>query len=253
LDMDGTVNLGPTPVEGALEFLHFLKETGRRRLFLTNNPTSDASIYSEKLRKMGIEAAPQDILTSGEATARHLVSQTPYRRIFAIGTPSFETELERAGLIVTKDSPEAVVLAFDKTLTYAKLETACLLLREGLPYFATNPDKACPTDNGFIPDCGAIAALLEAASDRTPQYIGKPSTEMLRMALRKLNVEQSSAAMVGDRLYTDMKMARDSGVTAILVLSGETKESDLLEAVVKPDYIFPSLRELHKALLRCTK
>lgn len=249
LDMDGTVYLGPNPIAGSPEFLQFLITTGRKRLFFTNNPTVDASQYAAKLGRMGIDAEPGDILTSGEATARYLVSETPYRRVFVVGTPSFEDELRRAGLEVTTEQPDAVVLAFDKTLTYAKLECACLLLRAGLPYIATNPDKVCPTEYGYIPDCAANAALLSAATNgREPKYIGKPNAEMIRMGLQKLGVKADETAMVGDRLYTDMQMAYNAGTASILVLSGESTREDLIHAERQPDYIFESVRELHACL-----
>jgi HAD superfamily hydrolase (TIGR01457 family) len=248
LDMDGTVYLGKGPIPGAPEFLRYLETSGRRRLFFTNNPTSDAGQYAAKLAGMGIDAAPADILTSGEATARYLTSETPYRRVFALGTPSFEAELSRAGLELTDDNPDAVVLAFDKTLTYAKLETACLLLRNGTPYIATNPDKVCPTDYGDIPDCGAMAALLYEATGRMPKFIGKPNPEMVRMGMDKLGAAPETTAMVGDRLYTDMQMAYDSGVTSILVLSGEATRDDVAKAERKPDLVVESVAELHQML-----
>lgn len=248
LDMDGTVYLGPNVIPGAAEFIRYLRETGRQYLFLTNNPTKDAAEYSAKLRRMGIEAEPSNVLTAGEATVQYLLTQTPYRRVFAVGTPSFEAELVRAGIEVTPDCPEAVVLAFDRTLTYAKLEGACLLLRAGLPYIATNPDRVCPEAYGYIPDCGSIAALLESATGRTPLYVGKPNPELMRMAMARLNTGPRETAMVGDRLYTDMEMAYRADAPAILVLSGETLEADLAPAVRRPDFVFPSVRELHEAL-----
>jgi len=248
LDMDGTVYLGPHPIDGAPEFIHFLRETGRRLLFFTNNPSSDAKAYSVKLQGMGIDAQPQDILTAGEATARYLLSETDYRRLCVLGTPSFEEELRRTGLEVTDEHPDAVVLAFDKTLTYAKLERACLLVRQGLPYIATNPDKVCPTEYGYIPDCGAMAALIEAATGRQPKFIGKPNPEMVRMGLAKLSADPQHTAMAGDRLYTDIEMAHRAGITSILVLSGETQPEDLQRVERKPDFVFPSLAELYHAL-----
>jgi HAD superfamily hydrolase (TIGR01457 family) len=246
--MDGTIYLGKEPIPGATEFVRYLVESGRKRLFFTNNCSTDAARYADKLTTMGIAATPADILTSGEATARYLASQTPYRRVYAVGTPSLEDELRAAGLKVTDDRPEAVVLAFDKTLTYAKLERACLMLRQGLPYFATNPDKVCPTEYGYIPDCGSIAALLYEATGRRPKFIGKPNPEMVRMGLQKLGAAPETTAMVGDRLYTDMQMAYDSGITSILVLSGETKPEDLAPTTHNPDYVFDSVAKLTEAL-----
>lgn len=248
LDMDGTIYLGSRPIPGAPEFIRFLRDTGRRFLFFTNNPTRDARQYSDKLSKMGIEAAPSDILTSGEATVSYLLRETPYRRLYVLGTPSFEDELSRAGFALTETEPEALILSFDKTLTYAKLERACLLLQAGLPYLATNPDMVCPTEYGPIPDCGSMAALIEAATGRTPRFIGKPNSEMVDMGLLKIGAGKDRTAMVGDRLYTDMEMAFRSGVTPILVLSGESSMEDAERTDKKPDYVFASVRELQKAM-----
>lgn len=248
LDMDGTIYLGKNPIGGSKEFIDYLNASGRRHLYFTNNPSADAAQYAKKLAGMGIQAQPEDILTSGEATARYVVSETPYRKLFVVGTPSFEEELRRAGLEPATDGVDAVVLAFDKTLTYAKLERAALLLRTGIPYIATNPDKVCPTDYGYIPDCGATAALLFEATGRTPRYIGKPNPEMVRMALQKLDADVESTVMVGDRLYTDMQMAFNSSVSSILVLSGESTAEDVQRAERKPDFVFESVRELRKAL-----
>ncbi len=186
LDMDGTIYLGPTPIPGAPEFVQYLRDTGPRFLFFTNNSSADAQRYAEKLTTMGIAATRSDVLTSGEATVRYLIAETSHRRVYVVGTPSFEAEVDDAGLTRTETDPEAVVLAFDRTLTYEKLERACLLLREGLPYYATNPDKVCPTEYGYIPDCASMAALLHEATGRTPEFIGKPNPTMVRMALEKL-------------------------------------------------------------------
>jgi HAD superfamily hydrolase (TIGR01450 family) len=227
----------------------YLTRTGRRTLFFTNNPSASAGGYSDKLSSMGIPADPADILTSGEATARHLLTETPYRRVYLVGVPSLEEEFRMRGLELVEENPDAVVLAFDKTLTYEKLEHACHLLRAGLPYIATNPDKVCPTEHGPIPDCGSMAALLFEATGRKPQFIGKPNAEMVRMGLDKLgNANPATAAMVGDRTYTDMEMAYSTGITSILVLSGETTQADVDGLQRRPDYVFDSVRELHGAL-----
>ncbi len=248
LDMDGTLYLGGNPLEGAADFIAYLAESGRNRLFFTNNCSVDAAQYEKKLGKMGIPAVRGDILTSGEATVRYLLNETPYRRVYPLGTPSFEAELIDAGLRLADEEPDAVVLAFDRTLTYAKLAKACAFLRNGTPYIATNPDKVCPTETGYIPDCGSMAALLFESTGRTPKYIGKPNPEMVNMGLQKLGGEAAKTAMVGDRLYTDMQMAYDSGVASILVLSGETKDADVREASRQPDFVFDSVKTLHAAL-----
>ena len=247
LDMDGTIYLGPRAIPGAREFIEYLRASGRSHLFFTNNSSASAGQYAVKLATMGIPAETADILTSGEAMVRFLLRHTEHRRVFVVGTPSFEAEVDAAGLLRTEDKPDAVVLAFDRTLTYAKLELACLLLRAGTPYYATNPDKVCPTEYGYIPDCGSMAALLREATGRMPQFIGKPHSEMVRIGLKKLGASPDSTAMIGDRLYTDMQMAYDAGIMSILVLSGETGEKDLAGADRKPDFMFASVAELRQA------
>ncbi|NUM55167.1 MAG: HAD-IIA family hydrolase [Candidatus Hydrogenedentes bacterium] len=248
LDLDGTIYLGKNPLPGAAEFIRFLVESGRPHLFFTNNSSRSAREYAEKLTTMGIPSTPDDVLSSGEATARYLLSETPHRRLFVVGTPSFELELRQAGFELADSNPDAVVLGFDNTLTYAKLERACLLLRQGLPFYATNPDKVCPTEYGYIPDCGSIAALLHEAAQRTPEFIGKPNPAMVRMGMAKIGATPGATAMVGDRLYTDMQMAYNAGTTSILVLSGETARKDLDGAGRTPDFVFESVQELHAAL-----
>jgi HAD superfamily hydrolase (TIGR01457 family) len=248
LDLDGTVYLGSNAIPGAAQCISYLRDAGLQLLFFTNNSTRDAALYAEKLLGLGIPAGPEEILTSGEATVRYLLTQTPYRRVYAVGTPPFERELLNAGFELDNQQPQAVVLAYDRTITYAKLETAALLLQDGLPYFATNPDWVCPTERGPIPDCGSMAALLEKATGRLPQFIGKPHRHMIDMALDKLQASPETTAMVGDRLYTDMQMAYDSGITSVLVLSGETQKADLDAADRRPDFVFASLAELHTVL-----
>ncbi len=248
LDMDGTVYLGPNPITGSSAFIRYLQEAQIPFLFLTNNPSADAVYYRDKLARMGIKVEPSNILTAGAATAAYLREETDYRKLCVLGTPSFEQELLRAGMDLESESPDAVVIAFDKTLTYAKLERACLLLSEGLPYIATNPDRVCPTEYGYIPDCGSIAALIEAATGRTPRFIGKPEPAFARMALRFLGRQADHTAMVGDRLYTDMAMAKRAGMAGILVLSGESTSEDVETSPEAPDFVFLSVHELHEAL-----
>lgn len=248
--MDGTIYLGNRKLPGAGEFIEYLNSSGRKFLFFTNNPTKDARQYEEKLRKLGIEVCRDRILTSGMATIEYLKRETNYRRLFTVAPPSFEEELKACGFVLTDEKPEAVVISFDITLTYEKLRKATYFIRQGLPYFGTNPDLVCPTEEGPIPDCGAIASLLYCATGRYPKYIGKPNPEMIQMALKVLGEGKEVTAMVGDRLYTDMEMAYRSGVTSILVLSGETKKEDLSRVKRKPDFIFDSIAELLSELQR---
>ncbi len=248
LDMDGTVYLGSRLLPGSLDFLHYLAETGRDHLFLTNNSSRNSHYYAQKLTKLGWTAQPEEILTSGEATALYLGGIKPAAKLYLLGTPDLEAEFEAHGFILTDEQPEYVVLGFDMTLTYEKLVRACDLIRAGVPFIATHPDLNCPTETGYIPDCGAMTALITASTGVRPRVIGKPNREIIDAMFRKKPVQRTQVAMVGDRLYTDIVMGHNAEVTSVLVLSGEAKESDIPEAPVKPDYVVAGLGALFESL-----
>ena len=248
LDMDGTVYLGSRLLPGSLDFLRYLGETGRDHLFLTNNSSRNAEYYAQKLTKLGWPAQPDEILTSGEATALYLGGLKPAARVYLLGTPDLETEFAAHGFVLTDENPDYVVLGFDMTLTYDKLVRACDLVRGGVPFIATHPDLNCPTETGYIPDCGAMTALITASTGVTPKVIGKPNREIIDAMFRKKPVRRDQVAMVGDRLYPDIVMGHNAGVTSVLVLSGEAKESDIPAAPVKPDHVTGGLGALYEAL-----
>jgi 4-nitrophenyl phosphatase/NagD protein len=248
LDMDGTVYLGNKILPGVLEFLSYLRTTGRDFLFLTNNSSKDATFYANKLGRLGIDCSESNILTSGEATALYLKNTKNCKNIYLLGTPALEEEFRRHGFIITADNPEYVVLGFDTTLTYEKLVIACDLIRHNTPYIATHPDFNCPTETGYIPDCGAMAALIKASTGCSPQVVGKPNKEIVEALLNIKSYPLEEMAMVGDRLYTDIATGCNAGMVSVLVLSGESKISDVEQSVFKPDYIFDNLGGLGQAL-----
>lgn len=231
VDQDGTVYLGEDLLPGARRFFTLLARHGRDYLFLSNNSSQDARYYVDKLGRLGLPVTPRQVMTSGDATTGYLAEQMPGARLFVLGTPSLEGELQRAGFTLVAEpgadgrgSVDAVVLGFDKTLTYRKLELAAGLLLAGVPYFATHADLVCPTPHGPIPDAGSIIALLERSTGRLPLVIGKPEPRLVQLALARFDRTAEQAAMIGDRLYTDMEMAHRAGITSLLVLSGETRQ-----------------------------
>lgn len=249
LDMDGTFYLGDKLIPGSLEFMKLLKETGKDYLFVTNNSSCDAGFYAEKLSRMGWKSTSSEILTSGEATAIYLKKQKPNAKVYLLGTPQLEAEFSAHGFILTEHEPDYVIIGFDKTLTYQKLATACNLLRAGVPFIATHPDINCPTEDGFIPDCGAMLELIKSSTGIVPQkIIGKPNKEIVEAVLMKKNYQLSEVAMIGDRLYTDIATGNKAGITSILVMSGETTAETLKNSDIQPDYIFENLGTLAKAL-----
>lgn len=248
LDMDGTIYLGDTILPGALDFLNYLKSTNREWIFLTNNSSCSSDYYARKLTRMGWETDTSHILTSGEATALYLKGQSPGARVFLLGTEDLAAEFCCHGFSLTDENPQYVVLGFDKTLTYEKLSAACTFIRQGVPFIATHPDINCPTEEGFIPDCGALIACISASTGKTPYVIGKPHADIIEAIFRRSDYRSYQMAIVGDRLYTDIATGKNAGISSVLVLSGETQADEAAKATIVPDYIFKHLGELQKAL-----
>ena len=254
-DLDGTTYLGDRLLPGARELYDLLHEQGRKILYLTNNSSRSAEEYRGKLSRLGIPALPSEVLTSGTATIRYLRQQGNCRRLFALAAPGFEGELRSAGFQLVSDvadRPDCVVLAFDTTLTYEKLRRACAMILAGARFVATHPDPVCPTPDGPIPDCGSMIALISKATGAVPTVIGKPNRAMLTYALEHIGCAANEAAMIGDRLATDMRIGIQAGLTTILVESSATaRENRAPElAAIEPDYRLASLMELIEQLQR---
>lgn len=243
LDMDGTLYLGDHIFECTSDFLNGLSSAGRRYLFLTNNSSRSVKEYLGKLDGMGLHAAYKDVFTSSLATMIYL-RKIGGQKIFLMACDSVEQEFLEAGFILNEDNPEYVVLCFDKTLTYQKLEAACNLIQRGAKFIATHPDNVCPTETLPIPDAGAMIKLIETATNVSPKVIGKPNVEMIESALSKLNAKPEETAIVGDRIYTDMEMGFRAGLTTVLVLSGEASIEDVQNAARKPDYVLDSVADI---------
>lgn len=244
LDMDGTFYLGENRIDGALDFLKKVKETGKDFVFFTNNSSKNGSMYIEKLARMDCHITPDQIMTSGDVTAEFLNANYPDKRVYLAGTPALEETFIKAGIYLTKEMPDIVVVGFDMTLTYEKLERVCTYIRNGAMFLATHKDINCPTEDGFIPDCGAMCAAITLSTGVEPRYLGKPCKETLDMVLRKTGYKKEEIAFVGDRIYTDVATGVNNGAAGILVLSGETKMEDIPVSDVKPDAVFTSLKDM---------
>ena len=168
--------------------------------------------------------------SSGDVAIEYLLRSTPHRSAYVVGTPGLVEDARAAGLRIDEESPDCVLLGYDSTLTYAKLEIACRHIFAGKPYYATHPDRTCITQHGLIPDIAAIIAACEAVTTIPPtRVLGKPSPEMVEVALRRIGggATVETTAMVGDQLDTDLTMARDSGLVGVLVMTGETTPAKL--------------------------
>ena len=249
VDMDGTFYLGDQLLPGALDFIQVITEHGQEFIFLTNNSSQSSQKYAQKITRLGLPIAANRVFTSGEAAALYLQSVAPHARLFLAGTPELEKEFTQHGFSLVQQTPDWVVLGFDTTLTYHKLWQVCDFVRAGLPYLATHPDFNCPTPGGYMPDIGAMIAFIKASTGREPDLVvGKPNRLIVDMLAQKLALPVETLTMVGDRLYTDIALGQTAGVPTVLVLSGETRPEDLVGSPYHPDYIFPDLGELARAL-----
>jgi HAD superfamily hydrolase (TIGR01450 family) len=260
LDMDGTIYKGSTLFNFTKPFLASLREMGIGYTFLTNNPSKSVKDYLAKLASLGIEADETQLYTSTQCTMEFLQKNYPKaKRIFTLGTPSMCAEFERNGFELCADSPldepDAVVVAFDMTLSYDPLCRAAWWIKKGKPYIATNPDFVCPTDQPTVlVDCGAICACLQAATGRVPDAVmGKPHPSMLSGILQRHGLKPHELAMVGDRTYTDMAMAKCAGANGVLVLTGECTKEEAIKYQPAPEFIVPSIKEFGEMLAEARK
>ena len=244
LDMDGTVYLGDQLFPETLPFLKRITDAGKDYLFFTNNASRSPETYVKRLSSMGIPVTPRQILTSGDVTVHFLKTQRAGKSVYLVGTEDLIQSFIKEGIPLTEEDPDIVLVSFDLSLTYDKLEKACRFIRNGAEFLSTHPDLNCPVPGGFIPDSGAICALVTASTGVEPRYFGKPYPETLQMLMDTTGCKKEDMVVIGDRLYTEIAMGVNHGVDAVLVLSGETSLHDLDVSDIKPDYVVSNIGDL---------
>lgn len=246
-DMDGTLYLGNRLFEFTPRLLAAIKNAGKKYLFITNNSSKSVNAYVEKLGRLGIKACCGDFLTSSQATAEYLKSNYPGKRLYVCGTASLKEELTENGFEITEDTEktECIVMGFDTELTFKKLEDVSKMLCRGdMPYIATNPDYVCPTEYGSVPDCGSVCDMIYNATKKRPFVVGKPSPLMIRLAMKREGCLPAETAVIGDRIYTDVKSGLNAGAYSVLVMSGETTREILETSPDKPDAVLENAGEI---------
>lgn len=257
-DLDGTIYMGEHALPGAVELVSKLRQMGKKTLFISNKPLEPRHAYAEKLTRLGIPTSTEDVLNSAYILGRYLSTHFPDLNLYIIGEESLRQEFRSYSLNVVDElwdqdptqvmdtsSIDAIVVAFDRTLTYRKINTAHQALSEGARFFATNADKACPMPNGKIPDAGATLVMLEYLSGRKVELVaGKPSPMVIQAALDILCLHASSCLLIGDRLETDIRMGIDAGMKTALVLTGVSSRHDLGVTDLQPDLVLNDLTEL---------
>ncbi|MEM6527106.1 MAG: HAD-IIA family hydrolase [Chloroflexota bacterium] len=257
-DLDGTVYLGETAIDGAVGAIATLREQGKRVLFVSNKPLQPRSSYAEKLTRLGIPASPDDVITSGYVMGYHLAHNQPDLSFYVIGEPALIAEIRGHGLTVVDElldqdekdviqptSIDAVIIAFDRTLDYRKLNTAYQAILNGAHFYATNADKTCPMPGGGIPDAGATIAALEHLTGRKLELLaGKPSQLIIDVALDRMGLPAERCMMVGDRLETDIYMGQQAGMVTASVLTGASTREQAENMDSPPDFILNNIGEI---------
>lgn len=252
IDMDGTVYKGGVPISGAVDFISFLKERRIPFVFLTNNSSHGRSFYAEKLNRLGFGVGVENVLTSTIATIRFLLKERPGKTVYPVAVPDVVEEMRAAGVPLVDKDPDIVVLTFDTTITYGKINNAFHFLNSGAELIATHPDDVCPTEDSYDIDIGPFIRMFEQMCQTTAVVIGKPNRLMLEMAAGELGIDPSETVMVGDRLYTDIQMAVDAGTQSILVMSGETDWQMVREWDRSPTTIVDSVADIPALIERAS-
>ena len=245
IDMDGVLYLGDQPMPCLREFFAFLREHHIRFILATNNSTRTPHAYVDKLRGMGVTVSPDEILVSGQATARFLRREYPRgTRVHVFGMPSLKEAITDEGFVLADENVQLVVASMDRDVTYEKLKRATLLIRSGARFMATNLDPTNPSEEGLLPGTGTMIVALETASGVKAQAIGKPEPTMYQLAMEQMGASPETTAAIGDRVDTDILGGKRAGLITICVLSGS---SDRAEAeAIGTDMIFEDIAHLLK-------
>lgn len=238
LDQDGTLYLEYEFFPWTLDFLKGLDQRGINYLFLSNNSSKSCNEHIKKLSELGITAKQEQILSSSESTIEYLKSLKDSKDIYLLATPKVEEDYRDAGFNIDAAKPNYVVLAYDLTFTFDKLDKASRLVRNGTPFIATHEDNnwmIAPNDHR--PDVGALAAAITASTKIKPKFIGKPNIETVNSFLRRLGVTKDKVAIIGDRLNTDIRMGQENDILTFLVLSGKTKANELATSPYQPSFV----------------
>ena len=254
-DLDGTVYLSDKLIPGAERVVRLLREKRRRVVLLSNKPIQTREDYAAKLTRLGIPTQPDDVINSTLVMISYLKRNASNARLFVVGEIPLVGELKRAGFIISEEPKEidTVVVAFDRTFDYRKLNIAYQAIKLGAHFVATNPDRTCPVEGGEIPDCAGMIAAIEAVTQKKVEVIvGKPSPLMIQAAMEVMGLRPEECILIGDRLETDIRMGKEAGIATGIVLTGVTNEETLREirhTSVRPDFVFQSIADVENLLI----
>ncbi|KZZ83242.1 TIGR01457 family HAD-type hydrolase [Bacillus sp. SJS] len=243
IDLDGTMYKGTEKIEEAGQFVKLLNEKGIPYLFVTNNSSATPEKVAEKLNAFDIPAAPEQVFTTSQATANYMHEQKPGGTVYVIGEEGIRQALEEKGFSSGEEQADFVVVGIDRGITYEKLATACLAVRNGAQFISTNGDIAIPTERGLLPGNGSLTSVIAVSTQVHPTFIGKPEPIIMEQALEVLGIPKEDTLMVGDNYATDILAGIRTGMDTLIVHTGVTLKEHLEGVDVQPTYSVHSLEE----------
>ncbi|MDD3165604.1 MAG: HAD-IIA family hydrolase, partial [Oscillospiraceae bacterium] len=228
-DMDGVIYHGNQILPGVKEFVEWLKQQNKNFLFLTNSSRHTQLEFRRKLERMGLDVGQEHFYSSALATASFVSTQMPGCSAYVIGTHALYNALYDAGITYNDIDPDYVIVGESDDFNYDNIVKAVRLVNNGARLIGTNPDLTGPVENGIVPACRSLIAPIELATGKSAYFIGKPNPLMMRTALRMLGVHSEDAAMIGDRMDTDMIAGIETGLDTALVLSGVSTRADIAQ------------------------
>ena len=243
-DMDGVIYHGNKIIPNVKEFVKWLEDNGKQYLFLTNGSGRSPRELAEKLKRMGLEVGEEHFYTSAQATASFLAGQCPGGSAYVIGEPGLTYALYEAGFSMNDINPDYVVFGATKSLNYEQIEKASRLVMNGAKLIGTNSDLTDPSEQGIIPACRALISPIEMTTGKKAYFMGKPNPLMMRHGLKKLGCHRIEAAIIGDRMDTDIIAGIETEIDTVLVLSGVTTLADIDKFPYRPKYILRDVGEI---------
>lgn len=248
IDMDGTFYLDGNLIEGSVDFINKIKETGRDFYFFTNNSSNNVEVCRAKLEKMGFPVDENRVIISSHVAADYLNRNYPGKKVFLLGNERLTGDMKKAGIRLTDSDPDIVLLGFDTTLTYQKIWDAVRFIDGGAIYLATHPDMNCPTADGYMPDTGSMIELFAASTGKRPTVLGKPMTATVDYITSLLGCEAKELCFIGDRLATDIAIGANHGIPCVLVFSGVTTPEEYEKSEIRATLAVKDLRALSEYL-----
>ena len=246
-DMDGVIYHGNRLLSGVREFLEWLKVNDKRFLFLTNSSQYTPKELQQKLDRMGLDVDESHFYTSALATAHFLKKQEPGGSAYVIGEHGIQNALYDAGITFNDVNPDYVVVGEARGYNLEMITKAIRLVNDGARLIGTNYDLTGPAEDGIVPACRALLAPIELATGRSAYYVGKPNPLMMRTGLKLLGVHSEDAALIGDRMDTDIIAGIESGLDTALVLSGVTTREECRQFPYRPRLILNGVGDIAEA------